>query len=82
MKVTDIKPYPNNAKEHPAKQIDMIAQSIKRFGFNVPIVLDKENVLIAGHGRLEAAKKLGFSIVKLGFARAKVGERFYTSNTC
>lgn len=76
MKITDIKQYDKNAKEHPKSQIEKIANSIKRFGFNVPIVIDKNNVLIAGHGRLMAAELLGFEAVKLGVARAKVGECF------
>lgn len=52
-------PYHNNPKEHPQKQIEKIASSIKNYGFTVPIVVDGENEIIAGHGRYEAAKKLG-----------------------
>jgi DNA modification methylase len=76
MKISDIKTYGKNAKVHNKSQIKKIADSIKRFGFNVPIVLDKNHELIAGHGRLEASKLLGFEDVKLGCARAKVGERY------
>jgi len=76
MIITDIKPYEKNAKQHSRSQIDKIVESIKRFGFNVPIVLDSKNEIIAGHGRLEASRILGFEEVKLGVARAKVGERF------
>ncbi len=54
----EIKPYKKNAKKHPKKQIDEIAFSIKKYGFNQPIVLDAKNVIIVGHGRYEAAKKL------------------------
>ena len=54
----DLKPYPKNAKKHPKKQILQVAASIKEFGFNQPIVVDKNNVVIVGHGRLEAAKLL------------------------
>lgn len=57
-KVSDLIPYANNAKEHPEKQISQIAGSIKEFGFNVPILIDRDNVIIAGHGRLFAAQKL------------------------
>ena len=53
-----LKPYPKNAKKHPKKQIEQVANSIKEFGFNQPIVVDKNNVVIVGHGRLEAAKLL------------------------
>ena len=76
MKISDIKTYGKNAKVHNKSQIKKIAESIKRFGFNVPIVLDKNYELIAGHGRLEASKLLGIEDVKLGCARAKVGERY------
>ena len=51
-------PYAKNAKQHPQKQIDHIANSIKRFGWQQPIVVDKDNVVIIGHGRLLAAKQL------------------------
>lgn len=56
--IDKIKPYSKNAKQHPKKQIEQIAASIKAFGFNQPIVIDKGNVIIVGHGRYEAAKKL------------------------
>jgi len=58
VKISDIKPYKNNAKKHPESQIGKIAESIKHFGFNQPIVVDKDNNIIVGHGRWEAAKKL------------------------
>jgi DNA modification methylase len=62
-KVSDITPYPKNAKKHPKKQIEQIAASIKEFGFNQPVVMDKNGVVIVGHGRLEAAKMLGLTEV-------------------
>jgi len=52
-------PYSNNPKEHPEGQIDEIASSIKNYGFVQPVVVDSENEVIIGHGRLKAAKKLG-----------------------
>ena len=54
-----LKPYAKNAKKHPDEQVDKIARSIKEFGFKQPIVVDKKNVVIIGHGRLLAAKRLG-----------------------
>ena len=57
-KVDDLIPYMNNPKEHPPEQIDKIASSIKNYGFVQPLVIDSENEVIIGHGRLEAAKKL------------------------
>jgi ParB-like chromosome segregation protein Spo0J len=56
-------PYINNTKIHPDSQIDKIAGSISEFGFLNPIILDKNNNIIAGHGRLLAAKKLKIKIV-------------------
>jgi site-specific DNA-methyltransferase (adenine-specific) len=58
MSVKDIVPYKQNAKKHPARQVEHIANSIKEFGFQQPLVVDKNNVLVIGHGRLLAAKKL------------------------
>jgi len=63
MKIDLIKPYPRNAKVHSKKQIDLIAKSIKEFGFKQPIVIDKNNEVIIGHARLEAAKQLGLKEV-------------------
>ena len=63
MKIELIKPYEKNAKLHDKKQIALIAASIKRFGFDSPIILDKNNEVIAGHGRLEAAQLLGLTDV-------------------
>lgn len=63
MSVKDIVPYEKNAKKHPAQQVEHIANSIKEFGFQQPLVVDKNNVLVIGHGRLLAAKKLGMESV-------------------
>lgn len=59
MNIGGIKPYSKNAKKHPKKQVQQVANSIKEFGFNQPVVVDKDGVLIVGHGRYEAAKLLG-----------------------
>ena len=58
VKIGTVYPYQKNAKKHPTKQVREIAASIKAFGFNQPIVVDKKNVIIVGHGRYEAAKLL------------------------
>ena len=58
MKVKDLIPYAKNAKKHDKTQIANVAESIKRFGFAQPLVVDKDNVLIIGHCRLLAAKQL------------------------
>ena len=56
-----LKPDPKNARQHSKKQIAQIARSIATFGCNVPLVVDAQGNIIAGHGRLEAAKRLGLS---------------------
>lgn len=61
--IGSLKPYDRNARTHNAKQIAQIAASIKAFGFNTPVLIDKGAGIIAGHGRVEAAKKLGLSTV-------------------
>lgn len=56
-------PYARNARTHDDAQIAQIAGSIKEFGFNNPILIDKDNGIIAGHGRVMAARKLGLTEV-------------------
>ena len=57
MPVGDVKPYPNNPREN-KDAVEKVAESIREFGFQQPIVVDKDNVVIVGHTRLKAAKKL------------------------
>ena len=57
LKLSDIKPYENNPRKN-NEAVKYVAQSIKEFGFKVPIVIDKDNVIIAGHTRYKAAKRL------------------------
>lgn len=59
----DLKPYDKNARTHSKKQVRQIAESIKRFGFTNPILITDSSSVIAGHGRLAAAKLLGISKV-------------------
>lgn len=61
LNISEIKEYENNSKEHPEWQISQIANSIKKFGFNDPIAIDENNIIIEGHGRYLAAKKLGLN---------------------
>ena len=61
--VSDIRPYKSNPKIHKNKQIQQIANSISEFNFNNPILIDENNVIIAGHGRLLAAKHLNMQEV-------------------
>lgn len=51
--------YPKNNKKHPKKQIDRLAQSIDEFGFNQPVLLDSNDVIVCGHARVEASLQLG-----------------------
>ncbi len=58
MQVATLRRYNNNTKDHPESQVREIANSIEKFGFHQPIVVDRNNVIVIGHGRLEAAKML------------------------
>ncbi|WIW47857.1 DNA methyltransferase [Bradyrhizobium sp. 62B] len=62
---SSLMPSPENPRKHPRKQIQAIARSIEAFGFATPILVDRHNVVIAGHGRLEAAKLLDLSEVPI-----------------
>lgn len=62
-KIDDVKPYELNAKNHDNAQVEKIAKSIKEFGFDQPIVVDADGVVIKGHGRRLAAIKLGLATV-------------------
>ena len=57
--ITSLKPYARNARTHSKKQVRQIASSIERFGFVNPVLISDANEIIAGHGRVEAAKLLG-----------------------
>jgi len=59
LKVRDLIPYVNNSRTHSDEQVMQVASSIKEFGFTNPILIDDDGGIIAGHGRLMAAKKLG-----------------------
>jgi DNA modification methylase len=61
--VGELAPYRNNARTHSKKQIRQIADSIRRFGFTNPVLIDDGGQIIAGHGRVEAAKLLGLAAV-------------------
>lgn len=63
VKTEDLKTYENNAKLHPAEQIEQIKKSIQEFGMNDPIAVWQDNVIIEGHGRLIACRELGMKKV-------------------
>ena len=66
--IKNIKPYKNNAKKHGKKQIEILSKSLKEFVWQQPLVIDRNNIIIAGHGRYEAAKSLGFDSVPCKYA--------------
>ena len=61
--IDDLIPYVNNTRTHSEEQVNQIASSIKEFGFTNPVLIDEQGGLIAGHGRVMGAKKLGFKEV-------------------
>ncbi len=62
-KVEDLSPYAGNARTHSEKQIEQIAASIGQFNFVNPVLVDADDGIVAGHGRVAAARKLGFTEV-------------------
>lgn len=66
--IHEIKPYENNPRSHPVKQLEAITNSIKRFGFRGSILLDNNNVIVAGHARYEAAHVAGLSELPCEYA--------------
>ncbi len=61
--VKDLKAYSRNSRTHDKKQVDRVAASISEFGFTNPVLIQDDGTIIAGHGRLEAAKKLKLASV-------------------
>lgn len=59
LQIERLRPYAGNARTHDDEQVAQLAASIEEFGFTNPILIDKDNQVIAGHGRLAAAQKLG-----------------------
>lgn len=63
MRLFDLTPYKNNAKKHDKTQIDNVAESIRQYGFVQPVVIDSDGVIVIGHCRALAAKKLGMEYI-------------------
>ncbi|MFN3261248.1 MAG: ParB/Srx family N-terminal domain-containing protein [Pikeienuella sp.] len=59
--ISELNPHAQNPRNHTPKQVEAIALSIEKFGFTIPVLIDEKNELIAGHGRLMAAERLGLS---------------------
>jgi ParB-like chromosome segregation protein Spo0J len=73
MEISFAPPNPKNPRTHSKKQIKQIAASIRKFGFLNPLIVDDQNTILAGHGRLEAARLEGMAhvpIVRSGQLRA------------
>lgn len=73
-KAKELKPYAANAKKHDEKQIANVANSIRRFGWQQPIVIDEHDVVVIGHCRLLAAKRLGLDEVPVTVASGLTDE--------
>lgn len=63
MPVGSLRPYARNARTHSKRQIQQIAESIKRFGFTNPVLISDDGEIVAGHGRVMASKELGLDEV-------------------
>lgn len=63
VRIDALKPYARNAKRHGAKQIEQLRASLREFGFVAPVLIDDEGNVLAGHGRLEAARAEGMTEV-------------------
>jgi ParB-like chromosome segregation protein Spo0J len=61
--IAEVKPRERNPRKHPPEQIESLAKSIREFGFTAPVLIEADGTLIAGHGRVEAAKKAGLERV-------------------
>ena len=67
--IGDLKPFERNPREHDAEHVSKIARSISEFGFTVPVLIDPEGEIIAGHGRLLASKVLGLTEIPVRIAQ-------------
>jgi DNA modification methylase len=76
MPIAQLRPYPRNARTHSKKQLKQIAASIQRFGFTNPVLVADDGEIIAGHGRVEAAKLIGMTAVPtLALSHLSAAER-------
>jgi Predicted transcriptional regulators len=73
--VADLIPYAQNTRQHPPEQVAQLAASIEQFGWTVPLLVDEDGELIAGHGRLLAAHQLGIEEVPVIVARGWTDEQ-------
>ena len=72
----DLRPWARNARTHSRKQIRQIADSIRTFGFTNPVLIDEDNTILAGHGRVAVARELGMESVPCRLISAMTPETF------
>ena len=77
--IQDLIEYDSNPREHAPEQIQQVAESIKEFGWTMPILIDENNEIIAGHGRLLAGKSLGIKEVPCIVAEGWSDEKLHAS---
>ena len=75
LKLASIKPYTNNPRVIPPRAIAAVASSIEKYGYNVPIVVDKNKVILTGHTRLLALKELGWDTAEVLVAKELTPEQ-------
>lgn len=73
--VARIKPNPRNARIHPPEQIELLRRSLREYGWTIPVLVDEDGLLLAGHGRLEAARLEGHTEVPVVVARGWTAEQ-------
>ncbi len=82
--IAELKPFENNSRTHSAEQIEQIKKSINEFGFTNPIIVDLDKNILAGHGRVQAAKELGLNklpcIIVNGLTEAQKRAYIITDN--
>lgn len=78
--IDDLIPFAQNARKHSAEQVEQLAASMERFGFTIPVLAAEDGTIIAGHGRVMAAQRLGYQTVPVMVARGWTDEqrRAYT----
>ena len=62
-KIAELKPHPKNPRKHPKKLLDKLQLSIREYGFTNPVLISKDNQILAGHARCKAAEKMGIDEV-------------------
>lgn len=68
MNIDELMPYQRNQKDHPEEQVRNLANSLRRFGWRQPVVIDRNNVIVIGHGRVLGAKMLGLVEAPVAYA--------------